>query len=45
VTVLWLIPAVLLGAGVGGYTERYRWVSWARRNHPEQAEAERLTWL
>jgi hypothetical protein len=41
----WLIPAVLFGMGVGGYIERYRWVMWAWRNHPEQADREGLGWL
>jgi hypothetical protein len=36
---LWLIA---VGLATGALVERYRWVMWAHRNHPEQAERERL---
>jgi hypothetical protein len=41
-TWLAIVFALALGGYVGGLTERHRWVTWARRNHPEQAKAERL---
>jgi hypothetical protein len=40
----WLLYAwfTSLGLAGGAVIERYRWVSWAWRNHPEEAEAEGL---
>jgi hypothetical protein len=35
---LYLFPAFLLGLGIGGYIERYRWLSWAKRKHPDEVD-------
>jgi hypothetical protein len=39
----WVVPALLFGVGIGAYIERYRWLTWARREHPDEAKG--VTWL
>lgn len=39
---LWLLATFLSGIGIGAYIERYRWLSWAKRNHPEEIDT---SWL
>lgn len=36
------IAAFLLGVGLGAYVERFRWLAWARREHPEEVDT---SWL
>jgi hypothetical protein len=38
----WLIPVLFFGVSIGAAVERYRWMSWARREHPEEVDT---TWL
>jgi hypothetical protein len=42
VTWLLLLAVFVTGLGVGGYVERYRWLAWARREHPDEVDT---TWL
>lgn len=39
---LWLIPTALFFTGIGAYIERYRWLEWAKRTHPDEADT---SWL
>jgi hypothetical protein len=42
VSAWFLIPAFLFGVGAGAYIERWRWLGWAYRNHPDEVDT---TWM
>jgi hypothetical protein len=42
VSPLWLIPTLFLGMGIGAYVERWRWLGWAKRKHPDEVD---VSWL
>ena len=41
-TIAFLLLTLFVGAAIGALVERHRWLSWAKRNHPDEVD---VSWL